>query len=106
MDSDYDDEDIVTIIRGRVEHPDAIYALRSPTFYLRKDGIIYSTVGAFEFDASKARTPEQERDVAKLGTDFDTWIEDPEKYVREAVFREEQLVFVSYQQTSPEVGGQ
>ncbi|MEO0441015.1 MAG: hypothetical protein AAF067_09080 [Pseudomonadota bacterium] len=106
MDSDYDDEDIVTIIPGRVEHPDAIYALKSPTFYVRKDGIIYSTVGAFEFDASNAETPAQERDVAQLETDFDTWIEDPEKYVREAVFREEQLVFVSYQQTKPQERGE
>ncbi|MEL6874116.1 MAG: hypothetical protein AAGM33_01440 [Pseudomonadota bacterium] len=106
MDSDYDDEDTVTIIPGRIEHPDAIYALRSPTFYLRKDGIIYSTVGAFEFDASKARTPEQERDVAMLESDFDTWIEDPEKYIREAVLREEQLVFVSYQQTNHQEGGE
>lgn len=106
MEGDYNDEDIVTIIPGRVEHPDAIYALRSPTFYLRKDGIIYSTVGAFEFDASKAETPAQERDVAQLETDFDTWIEDPEKYVREAVFREEQLVFVSYQQTNPQERGE
>lgn len=105
MQSDYDDEDIVTIIPGRVDHPDAIYALRSPTFYLRKDGVIYATIGAWEYDASKATTPEQKRDVAQLDSDFDTIIEDPEKYIREAVLRSEETTFVSYQQTNPQEGG-
>ncbi|SIN92493.1 hypothetical protein SAMN02745824_2319 [Parasphingorhabdus marina DSM 22363] len=104
MQSDYDDEDIVTIIPGRVEHPEAIYALKSPTFCLRKDGIIYATIGAWEYDASKAKTPEQKRDVAQLDSDFDTIIEDPEKYIREAIIRSEE-VMVSYQQTGPEEGG-